>query len=1173
MYIFYPENLVQRPRCIRKLLLVMKLTTLLLVTVIVQVSASAFAQKITLAEKNASLVNVFDKIRLQSGYDFLWTTSMLKDANPVTINVREMDLDAVLKLIFAEQPLEYSIVKKSVVVSMRQPSFIDRIVKYVTDVKITGRVTDDQGAPLIGATISIKGDKPVVSDAAGEFQLSGGEGTVLIISFIGYDNVEHKITKAEAKSIASGHPLLITLKKADLKLNEVRISTGYTSKKVGELTGAVQRVSGDELRRSVTTSDPVAMLKGKFAGLYIADQNGGDPTSSGAQIFVRGQSSLAGVGLDQYNEPVVPALNYGPLLVLDGVIMPNQNLKDLVTPQEIQDVVLLKDAAATAIYGSRAAGGVLVVTTKKGRSGAAPRINAEIKYGFNQPNEGTLHYLSGQQLYDLQKVYYTQDYSINKNSLVGTYPDLQAYLDNQLPTQADVNNSFDWYKYVYIPTHTKEITASISGGNDNSRYYVGAGYYNEQSTGINNGLIRKSFRMNLDNRLSSRLTSSISINGILNDGKRDEGFTAGIIYMTMPWANPYNADGSLRPYLTYKENGSTNQTNNPLYDSQFDFNKLQSQLFFGSAKLDFKIFDWLHLVTTNSGNLNYSKNVDYLDPRAYMSYAYDYSSKGTLATTNNNLTSYLTSNQLIFNKRFGNHSISALAAMEFGKTTADNTYISVNHVRPGYPVISLANDIGGQYDFTAYGSPTTKAGNINGGTDVKGQYSLFGEVGYTYKDKISLSGSVRSDASSSFGRDRRYGTFYSGGAAWVVSNENFLKEQHVVSNLKLRANYGTSGSQLGDSFLTQTLYGISSNQAGDPTATISVLGNPDLRWEVTKTLSGGVDFGLFNRVNATIDIYNRRSDDLLQKVTLPYLAGFAGQWQNVASVNNKGIEIQINSENIKHEKFNWSTSFNFTYNKNQIMSVANDSLKQGFYTVDNFYLYKGDDINELKAIKYAGVDPQTGKPKFEKLIFNSKGERTGVEYVNSVDEVGAATDNRQRQDMGSFQPRFYGGITNNFSYGPFSLNVLITYALKYVMIDGLAQQNQGGSITSYQQIAFRKNDVIWTTPGQTNATVPMLYYNSNTYYRGSSKYVHDASNIALRSVRLSYDLPASLMKKLNLNNCSIYASGDNLYTRYSKEIVALNSEGPAVGQAQDFGGSAGTLGIPRRYILGVQLTF
>lgn len=1167
----YPKR---RRGLMSKTILVMKLTSILLTAALFATASDGISQSITIDAKNSTVEEVITLVEKQAKLVFIYKKEILKDAPRISLAASNMPVDKFLELAFKNQPFTWNIRNQTVVLKKQElPS--KEIILFHSDLReqnvpVTGRVVHE-GKPVEGASVQMKPtDIGTTTNANGVFMLQSvppGNYTLQITS-IGYSTFERKINVKNAPiNITCNLELLVKMQE------EVVISTGYTTKKPGEITGSTQRISGEDIRRGLTTSDPASMLKGRAVGLYISEQNAADPNSSGGQIFVRGQSSIAGVGVDQVNEFVMPSLNYGPLIVLDGVIMPNQNLKELVTPQEIQDITVMKDAAATAIYGSRAAAGVLLVTTKKGRS-ENPRISAEIKYGINKPNQGRLRFLNGRELYDLQKDFFTQDYDINKASYAGSFPTLDAYLNFRLPTEADVANSFDWSKYAFVTTGTKEANISASGGNDRTKYYMGATYYDEKSTGVATGLIRKSFRLNLQSKLTDRLTASIGLNGIFNNGKQDPGDVAGFqIFQIMPWANPYNADGSVRQSLKYKLAGSQRETDNPVFNRQYSSTTMQSQLLFGSAKLDYRLTDWLSISSTNSANLNYNKNVQYIDVRTYGGGTIFYAPQGFLGTNTGSLQSFLTSNQLNFNKRFGEHSLRAIAAMEFGKTTTENSLVNVNHVRAGYPVISLGRQIGGAADLSIFGIPTTKNGNIEGGKDVRAVYSWFGEAGYTYKDRYTLSGSIRTDASSSFGRDNRYGTFYSVGGAWIVGNEDFLKDAKWLTYLKLRSSYGTSGSQLGDNFLTRTLYDPTGIYGDQGAANISVLGNPNLRWEITKTFSAGLDMEFFKRITATVDFYNRRSEDLLQKVMLPPMAGFPTQWQNAGTVQNSGIEVLINSELLSKKDFSWSMSFNFAYNRNKIISVANDSLRQGYYSQYTYYMFKGDDINSMKGIKYAGVDPDNGKPRFEKLIFDEKGNKIGVEYVNTVAEVGGAMDSRQFQTIGSYQPRFFGGFTNTFTYKQFSLSVLITYAFKYVIRDNLAEAMQGRRITGSNQLAFRSNQKLWTAPGQTDATEPSLYYNSTADYFGSSKYVHDASHAALRNVRLSYDLPKSILKRLRSSACTFYVSADNLYTLYSNKIISSSPEGPSVGEAQNFGNGGGTLAIPRRYVFGLQVTF
>jgi|GEM_PF-43932 len=1166
-----------RVRLPAQIVRIMRMTGFLLLAFCIHLSAKTHSQTITLSVKKAPLIQVFEAIKKQAGYYVFYKADLLTGTKPVSVSVYDMPLQDFLVLAFRDQGLTYEIMDKTIMLSRKAVETppadgVPELIKPVLPpAEVKGQIMAD-GKPLASASVTLNpGHHGAATNDKGYFTFGNippGE-YILEVSSIGYKKISKKV-------IVSGSSIVldITMQQAVAEVGEIVVTNGYSAKKAGEVTGSVQTISGDDLRKGITTSDPVALLKGRATGLYISSQSEGDPNSSGGQIFVRGQSSIAGVGVDQANQFIMPTLNYGPLLVLDGSIMPNQNLKEIVTPQEIESVTILKDAAATAIYGSRAAGGVIVVTTIRGKS-SKPRLTAEVKYGLNHPVHGHIHFMTGSELYAFQKEYFTDDYQVNNASLSGSYPTLQSYLDYRLPTADAVANSFDWQKYSFSNSNTKEVNVGASGGNERTKYYMGAGYYNEQSTAIDNALVRKSFRLNLESRLTDRLTATISLNGILDDGHRELFSTAQVLYQYIPWANPYNSQGKLVNELSYKQWGSQYTNANPFYDNQWNFDKPTSQRMFGSARLAYRITDWLSFTSSNSGNLNYGKDVLYADIRSFAGGSPDNfgNPQGFLGTTTNNLTTYLTSNQLNFHKTSGDHSITALAAMEYGKTTLINQVVNVNHVQAGYPEISMATQIGYFYDYSAYGVPSTKAGNIEGGESDQAVYSTFGEAEYTYKNRYSISGSVRTDASSAFGANKRYGTFGSGGVAWVVSSENFMTNLKWVSNLKLRANYGSTGSQLGDNFLTQSLYRPGYVYGGQTGVTLANIGNPDLRWEVTKTLSGGIDLGLWKRVNATIDAYSRRSDNLLQQVPLTALAGFANQFQNVASVRNKGIELLVNADIIRHKNFSWSASFNISFNRNEILSVANDSLKQGFYSNQSFYLHKGEDINTLKAVRYAGVDAQTGKAQFEKLVFDGDGHRTGVQLVNTIAETNQALDTRQMQTIGSFQPKYFGGLTNTFTYKQLSLDVLITFTMKYFIYDQLAEQMQAGTFASYyNQISFNKGQRLWTHPGQTDANEPWLYYHVKTSFAGSDKYIHDASNARLRSARLSYTLPEKLMKRTGLPNSIFYVSGDNLFTLFSRKIFSTDPEGPSVGQAQTYGQSLGSqVGAPRRIVFGLQV--
>lgn len=1111
---------------------IMKLTAIFLLAVCLQVSATGFSQKVTLSMKDAPLQKVFKEINRQTGLQFFYKDALLKQVGKVDIDVKNVPVEDVLKQCFDNHPVTYNLVDNSIVIKEKTDIQNTTSVGPPPPIKIHGRVVNENGEPVEGVTVMEKGTNNATStDSNGEFILKGvGDDATLVFSGTNVETREVRFNYATTVNIS-----IIKLKTKLEGMVNVMVNTGYQDISKESSVSSLQKISGEEIRKGITSSDVTSMLQGKVTGLYITNQNEGDPTSSG-NIVMRGPSSIASIGVDKFNEYVLPTTIYSPLIVLDGVIMPSQtspgtatSIKDVVNPDDIASLTILKDAAATAIYGSRAAAGVIVITTKKGNANGL-HLTLDLKYGYNVPDRGNIRLLSGPELYNYQKIYFQENWNINSQYLINPSQGIngeQDYLNSVLPSLKQVqDSSFDYEKYGFLTSTTKEINLSTSGGNAKTRYYISAGYYNEQSTGIDNGLARKTFRVNIENTFNKHFSFNVSLNGIFDDGQRDNSSFTSSFFSIPPWVYPYNANGTAKPELDYTIGGYPATAPNFLFDKQYNYNTIRNQQLFGSLKIKYNITDWLSASTTNSFNLGYNKNENYTDARTY--YGYAFGSNGGLSDNYSYYNSILTSNLLTFHKAWGDHAFSALAGQEFGTTVNETNGVFVNDIKPGYHVISLAQNIG-----DVYGDNTgIKLGNVNGDEFDQVMFSVFGELTYNYKRKYFISSSVRTDASTNFGRDKRYGNFYSVGAAWLLSNEDFLRGNHTISLLKLRANYGTSGSQNGNNFFTQSLYNPGLQYGGQSAAVIASLGNPDIGWETTQTLSMGADFGfLHNRITGNVDYYRRNSINLIQKVNLTAAIGFPSQYQNTGNVQNRGWEIMLNTENIKTKDFSWTTNFNISFNKNQLLKAFGDSL----FTVNNgipIYLHPGEDINTIKAIKEAGVDPQTGNPLYEKLIFDAKGKQIGVQLVQSLDSVVSLNDPRQLQTLGSIQPKFFGGMTNTFTYKNFSLSVLLYFQYGNMMFNNNKFEFQMFSVSRSNEIAYIKGQRLWTTPGQTNATEPSLYAqeNSDWFNMYNSHFYDNGSYLRVRNVRLSYDLPHSLLNKLKIVHAEFYISGDNLFT-------------------------------------------
>ena len=1157
-----------------KMMLIMKLTAVLLLFAGLHVSAATYSQKITMSEKNAPLEKVFKEIGRQTGYLFFFTDEMLSKAKPVSVSVRDASLKEVLDICFKDQPIAFSISGTTVVIQVKESPPADFTVQPTGQV-LKGVVKDEKGVPIAGASVEIsKLNLGTATNGKGEFSFAGilAGSYVLEISFVGYENQGQRITVWDK-------PLnvVVYLRKADSKLNEV-VVTGYSNKTAGELTGSVQRISGDVIRSGVTSSDVSSMLQGRVTGLYITNQSEGDPTSTGGGVLVRGVSSIAGLGIDKYNEYVLPSTTYGPLIVVDGVIMPRETspgqaltLKDVVNPGDIASITTLKDASATAIYGSRASAGVIVITTKKGKADGL-HLNLDLKYGLNVPNRGNIRFLSGPELYSYQKIYYTENWNNNQQALEAQYgvTNLDDYLNIVLPSlQLVQDSSFDYQKYGFVHSYSKQVNLSASGGTDKTRYYLGIGYYNEQSTGIDNGLARKTFRINIDNTFNKRLSFSAAINGIFDDGTRDNSNFGSSIYQLIPWVYPYTASGQPKSQLSYTLGGYPTTAPNFLYDKQYNYNTIRNQQLYGSLRINLNITDWLSASSTNSFNLGYGKNELYTDARTY--YGATFGANGGLTDNTSYYNSELTSNVLTFHKKWGDHSFKLLGGQEYGTSENESTGINVIGPKPGYHVINLAQNIGSVYGY----STGIKNGNILGDEYTSVLFSGFGEMGYSYKDKYYASASVRTDASTNFGPDKRYATFYSGGASWIVSKENFLRGNAIVNEWKLRANYGTSGSQNGNNFFTQTLYNPGYTYGGQSAAVVASLGNPSIGWETTRSLGIGTDFSLFHdRVSGNIDYYNRLSLNLIQKVPLTGALGFPGQYQNSGNVLNRGWEGMLSTVNIRSRDFRWTTDFNITFNHNKLLKAVGDSLD---ISTQGYYIQEGEDVNSVKAVKEVGVDPTSGNPLYQKLIFDAKGHVTGSTNVQSIGEVLAEGNDRQYQNIGSLQPKYFGGITNTFTYKQLSLSILLYFQGGNILFNQYRFDFQMNSVADYNQIAYIKGQSLWTTPGQKNATEPSLYAQANgDWWNPLNAHFYDnGTYLRIRNVRLSYNLTGAFLKKAGISQAQIYASGDNLFAVTHKGFLGSDPSGEYAADAfqQDTGSVGFGLGAPRKYLFGLNITF
>lgn len=1167
--------------CVKQTLLIMKLTLVLMLAACLQVNAKGMAQSITLSEKNVPLQRVLNAIQQQTPYNFVYNFELLKQAGNVTVNVQNAGIEQVMQQCLKGKGLSYVVIEKTVVIKGKEAEAVALpsaafIPEAAPPGPITGVVVDEKGNPLPGVTVQVKKTDPTlvsrphlhaVTNGRGEFSIPAYPGYVIItVSMIGY-------TTAELTVHPNSAPLRVALQPQENQLTEFIIA-GYSSKKVSEVTGSTQTLSGNDLRSSVNTVNTMAMLKGKMANLYIVESgtNTGSVANRG-QIIMRGQASLN----DANNT------NFGPLIVLDGVITTASNLQDIIDPTDIESITLLKDAASTAIYGSRAAQGVLLVTTRRGTPGKLS-VNLNANYGKVQNNRLVNYMNTAQATTHIEK--YMRALYDGTPTLQSTYGTFDNYFNTtRIFTDADRKNSYDWSNGTLFPDgRQSDINLSLTSGTDKTRFYAGINWMKQDGTLLDDRLDRKSIRFNIDQKVTNKLSIGFNTNVIADKYTASTGEAQG--YVLQPWVTPYNADGQMAdsiPNYGYRATGARTISwySNPLYHHEWNTSITSRESYLGTGFIKYAITPWLTAQSTNTFQYIYNNVNSYRDPRTFRG-KYNGAAttpiymNGELWLTDSKSSYYLTSNLLSFNKRFGEHQITALAGQEYGKTHSETISVSgYNTPYPGERNLGAFLNYGNGSSTWVYVRSNLPIPVNSAATTDKISFSVFSEINDNYKGKYFGSVSFRRDASSNFGKLNRYGTFYSISGAWQLTKEQFMQKTGMFNNLKLRASYGTSGREAGADFLNFTTYAESTAYGYNTTTTtgaaIQRLANDEITWETTYTSDIGVDIGLWNRVNLTADVYSRRSSGLLQTVTLPSYQGGLSQVRNVGELTNKGLDIVLSTTNVQGKRFSWTTDFNIGFNSNRLSKIYGDSLKDGFS--GGYYRYKGEDVNALRAIKYAGVNPDNGRPLFERVMADKS-----IVLVDSIPLV-KQDGLRGYQKMGSATPKFIGGITNTFRYDGFTLSTLFNFVYGNKIFNNGERNFISPDTWTYGQNGLQPNKGIrfWQGPGDKNANYPN-YYDLAFSQRGatniaSSLLIQDASYIRLRNIRLGYDLPAKVVKRMKMRAVNVYISADNVFVIKSQELYASDPEGATIGTtaANNYSGTGIYSATPRKFFAGISI--
>lgn len=984
---------------------------------------------------------------------------------------------------------------------------------YSIQDEISGRVIDENGEAVPGANVLIKGTtNGTTTDSQGLFRLSiPNRDAVLVISFIGY----------VAQEIAVGNlsEINVSLVPDIRSLNEV-VVIGYGQAKKEDLTGSVAPIQVDEIKKVALTSLDQS-LQGRAAGVQIT-QNSASPGGS-TTIRIRGGNSIQGD-----NEP---------LYVIDGVPFKNGgadsgssfNVLSTLNPNDIESMTVLKDASSTAIYGSRGANGVVIINTKRGKSGKAT-VNFESYYGLQQVRRK----------YPLLNA---AEYATMVNDANLNEGKAAVYTQEQVDA---FGKGTDWQDEILRDAPISNYQLTLTGGDDKTQYAIAGGYFKQEGIVINSNFDRASFRVNLDRKLSNKIKigNSLSLNSTRTNQSRTDGDlgSAGQVVMNalqfpsiLPVRTASGAYLTTDPALSFT-------IDNPVALANDGVNRIKASRVLGNVFGEYQIIEGLSLKVSLGIDGIFQKQDTYL-PKTVVSGS---SQGGYGSISNNNAVTWLNENILSYTKTFSPaHKINAIVGYTLQANRTEGAFAAARN---------FVNDDLATNNLGSGSVPLTPSSSIN----TWGLESYLSRVNYTLKEKYLLTVSFRVDGSSRFGSNKRYGYFPSAALAWRIKEESFLSAIDFLSDFKLRTSYGVTGNQ--DGIGNYPAYSLLSTQnyvfGGTNSTGIgpSQIANPDLSWEMTKQFDAGVDLGFFNdRITLTADVYYKRTDDLLLNVTIPATSGYTSAFQNLGSLENKGLELSVNSNNLEGD-FKWNTNINWALNRSKVLSIGRSNqifaggvaniaqnVNSGIIRVGeplgSFYGYVTDGVYQTVEELAALPDASARKPgdrKYKDIFPDNK------------------IDDNDRTIIGRAQPKWIGGMTNTFSYKGIELTVFLqgVYGNDILNANRFELEYLNGTTNQSRDVLNR-----WT-PANTDTDIPRAS-TTRPANRISTRQIEDGSYLRLKNVQLAYNLPNTWFENKIVSSLRIYGTLQNFatwtnYSGYDPEVNRFGQDSRS--QGFDYGG-------------------
>jgi TonB-dependent starch-binding outer membrane protein SusC len=1080
-------------------------------------------QSISLKIDNENLKSTLRTIEKVADVSFSYRKGVLDKDKKITLSVQNEKLSNILNQVLQNTNIDYEVIGQQIVLtkakstsqvppSVSEPKLEEKVMDNTPKpaITVTGSVTDEKGEPLVGATIVVKGTtNGVLTDVDGKFSISvPDDKTVLIFQFIGYATQE--------VTVGNQTEILVKLDQLDKSLSEV-VVVGYGTSVRRDILGAVSSVKDKDIEQ-ITPVNTFDAMQGRLAGVQISS-NGGP--GAGSDIRIRGTSTFLG--------------GVNPLYVVDGQQLENI---DNLNPNDIANIEILKDGASAAIYGSKSANGVVIITTKAGKAG-------DLKLSFDY-NRIIGNITSSIPLANTRQRFFYENVRAGSNPLLVPADSLSLLYQ--------ISN--DLTKLLTRPSDRHQINATLSGGGANSRFYWNTGFLDEQGVIINSSYQRLSSRLKMDAEYKKRLTASSTVNLSYEFQK---GLNENTVFQQMveriPFFPLYEPNGDYTVEIAGRQNPVAEAEKTRRDTRKFKLQNVNS--------LQLRILDNLSFTSRLGINFGLQKNNNF-DPLIVQTAPAPTTGSERMELSHD----YLHEDFLSFKKEFGKHKITSIVGWQIQRWNEETSNLAA---------ASFSSD-----NIETFNNVREiNTGNTTTGITRHSNTGFFGDLAYDFSGKYLVKGTLRRDGSSRFGADKRYAVFPSGSIGWRLSGEDFLKNIKSLDNLLIRYSYGVNGNERIGDYDSQLLYRPGARYNGSNGLSLIQLENRALSWESTVSQNLGIDLMLYkNRVNLNVDFWDKTTNDLLYNVPLPEETGFTTSRRNIGSVQNRGIDISLSFTPIRSKDFEWSSNFNISFLKNKVLELADED---GF-TTGNYFVEQGKPIGNIFGYRNLGVYQYdesnayasdgtrltpvfNGEGKFQKYTLN------GSDYTGTVNNLKIGSVKLRGGDiiwddinkdfnidgvndrtvLGNGLPTHFGGFFNEFRYKSVSLSFLFDYNFGNNIIRNYDQQRNDLN-SANETPAPERIENAWLKSGDIAEYASLDRNRTQNQLNVNSHYVVKGDYVKWRNIRLNYTLPKSILNKMKIvNRLSLFVSVNNLvtFTNYTGFNPELGTRGNPLQPGQD----------------------